>query len=190
MAVERKDGFCAETDEICGFCTIGNRESGIPHCRRRCAVSYTHLDVYKRQRQKKLIGTVSAKSLLLALPEDLVRTITEPVAAQIETHADREEAARLLQRYGLEALPVVDKENCLVGIVTFDDALEVLNSETEEDIAKMAAIQPAKESYFKTSVWMHAAHRTGWLLVLMLSATFTGLIISHYEAAFLSLIHI
>lgn len=135
-------------------------------------------------RQKKLIGTVSAKSLLLALPEDLVSSITEPVAAQIETHADREEAARLLQRYGLEALPVVDKENCLVGIVTFDDALEVLNSETEEDIAKMAAIQPAKESYFKTSVWMHAAHRTGWLLVLMLSATFTGLIISHYEAAF------
>ena len=135
-------------------------------------------------RQKKLIGTVSAKSLLLALPEDLVSSITEPVAAQIETHADREEAARLLQRYGLEALPVVDKENCLVGIVTFDDALEVLSSETEEDIAKMAAIQPAKESYFKTSVWMHAAHRTGWLLVLMLSATFTGLIISHYEAAF------
>lgn len=135
-------------------------------------------------RQKKLIGTVSAKSLLLALPEDLVSSITEPVAAQIETHAEREEAARLLQRYGLEALPVVDKENCLVGIVTFDDALEVLSSETEEDIAKMAAIQPAKESYFKTSVWMHAAHRTGWLLVLMLSATFTGLIISHYEAAF------
>ena len=135
-------------------------------------------------RQKKLIGTVSAKSLLLALPEGLVSSITEPVAAQIETHADREEAARLLQRYGLEALPVVDKENCLVGIVTFDDALEVLSSETEEDIAKMAAIQPAKESYFKTSVWMHAAHRTGWLLVLMLSATFTGLIISHYEAAF------
>ena len=135
-------------------------------------------------RQKKLIGTVSAKSLLLALPEDLVSSITEPVAAQIETHADREEAARLLQRYGLEALPVVDKENCLVGIVTFDDALEVLSSETEEDIAKMAAIQPAKESCFKTSVWMHAAHRTGWLLVLMLSATFTGLIISHYEAAF------
>ena len=135
-------------------------------------------------KQRKLIGTVSAKSLLLASPDESVRTITEPAAAQIQTHADREEAARMLQRYGLEALPVVDGEGCLVGIVTFDDALEVLDSETEEDMAKMAAIQPAKDSYFKTSIWAHAAHRTGWLLVLMLSATFTGLIISHYEAAF------
>lgn len=135
-------------------------------------------------RQNRLLGTVSAKSLLLASPETPVSAITEPAAAQISTMADREEAARLLQRYALEALPVIDGEGCLVGIVTFDDAIEVLHSETEEDIAIMAAIQPAKDSYFKTSVWAHAAHRTGWLLVLMLSATITGLIISHYESAF------
>ena len=97
---------------------------------------------------------------------------------------DREDVAKQFDKYGFLALPVVDQENRLVGIVTFDDAMDVIQEEAEEDFEKMAAMSPSEESYFKTSVFGHAKHRIVWLLVLMLSATFTGAIITRYEDAF------
>ena len=102
----------------------------------------------------------------------------------VTTTDDKEEAAKLIGKYGLLALPVVDRENCIVGIVTVDDAMEVMEDETTEDISRMMAVSPSDDTYFGTSVFQHAKNRIVWLLILMLSATFTGMIITHYEEAF------
>jgi magnesium transporter len=102
----------------------------------------------------------------------------------VDTTTDQEEVAKLFQKYGFMALPVVDVESCMVGIVTVDDAMEVMQEEITEDISKMAAITPAEDDYFHTSVFQHAKNRIVWLLVLMLSATVTGTIITTYENAF------
>ena len=95
----------------------------------------------------------------------------------------KEEVANMFDKYDFMSLPVVDKENRLVGIVTFDDAIDVIQEENTEDIQKMGALQPIEETYLKTPVWRHAKNRIVWLLLLMLSATITGSIIENYEAA-------
>ena len=133
---------------------------------------------------KKLIGIVTAKSLLISDERKTVDEIMESNIISINTHDDQEAAAKLIRKYGLLALPVVDKEGCMVGIVTVDDAMEVLQDETTEDITLMAAMAPSEDSYFGTSVFRHARNRIPWLLFLMLSATFTGMILTRYEAAF------
>lgn len=133
---------------------------------------------------KKLIGTVSAKDLLISEDNRLIKDIMEPNVISITTHGDQEEAAKLISKYGLLALPVVDTENCMVGIVTVDDAMEVLEDETTEDINRMMAVSPSDDTYFGTPVWKHAKNRILWLLILMLSATLTGMIITKYENAF------
>ena len=92
--------------------------------------------------------------------------------------------AQLFRRYDLLALPVLDAEGLMVGIVTFDDAMDVMVEEATEDITKMAAMSPSEQSYFETSVFSHAKHRIAWLLILMFSATITGTIITKYEDAF------
>ena len=122
-------------------------------------------------KKHKLLGVVTAKDLLT----DFI---------SVKTTDDREYVANLFRRYGLIALPVVDTEGCIVGIVTFDDAIGVLTEETTEDMQKMAAMEANTEPYLKTPVWKHAKHRIIWLLVLMISASITGAIISKYEAAF------
>lgn len=132
---------------------------------------------------KKLIGVVSVYTLILASPDALVSDIMNPNAIYVHTGEDREEAALLLQKYDFLALPVVDNENRLVGIITVDDAIDVISEEDEEDIAKMSAITPSDRPYLKTSpitIWLT---RIPWLLLLMLSATFTGIIISSFENA-------
>ncbi len=133
---------------------------------------------------KKLLGIVTAKSLLICDEKKLIKDIMETNIITVDTHGDQEEAAKLIRRYGLIALPVVDREGCMVGIVTVDDAMEVLQDEATEDITLMAAVAPSEDSYFSTSVWKHARNRLPWLLLLMLSATFTGMILDKYEAAF------
>lgn len=130
---------------------------------------------------KKLLGIVTAKSLMLNEDETLIGDLMETHVISVKTHDDQEEVSKLFQKYHLIAVPVVDTENCMVGIVTFDDAMEVYDEEMAEDMALMAAVQPSDESYFGTSVISHAKHRIVWLLFLMLSATITGSIISSYE---------
>lgn len=133
---------------------------------------------------KKLIGIVSAKDLLISEETMKIGDIMETNIIYAHTFDDREDVSKLLRKYGFMALPVVDKEHCMVGIVTYDDAMEVLQDEVDEDIAMMSGIVPGEESYFGTSVLEHAKNRIVWLLVLMLSATITGTIITKYETAF------
>lgn len=133
---------------------------------------------------KKLLGIVSAKSLITSNRDTKIEKLMNKNIISIQTHTDQEEVAKLFRKYDLIAMPVLDSENCFVGIVTFDDVMDVMIDETNEDISKMAAIEPNEKGYFETTVWQHAKHRIMWLLILMFSATITGSIITRYENAF------
>lgn len=134
--------------------------------------------------KRKLCGIVTAEALLTNGGDTQVKELMEENYIFIRTTDDREDAAKLFRKYDLIAIPVLDQEGYIVGIVTFDDAIDVLTEETTEDIHKMAAIASSEESYLKTSVLEHARHRILWLLILMFSATITGAIITKYENAF------
>lgn len=134
--------------------------------------------------KRKLKGIITAEALMTNAGDLLVEELMEEKYVCIRTTDDRERAANLFRKYGLIAIPVVDQEGYIVGIVTFDDAIDVLTEETTEDIHKMAAISSSEESYLKTSVFGHARQRIMWLLILMFSATVTGAIITKYENAF------
>ena len=133
----------------------------------------------------RLIGVVSAKDLMLADLDEKIADIMDENVITVKVTDDKEFVAREMQRYDFTAMPVLDGENLMVGIVTIDDAVDVLTDESTEDMQKMAAILPSDEatSYFGTSVLMHAKQRIPWLLLLMLSATFTGMVTTRYEAA-------
>lgn len=133
---------------------------------------------------RRLIGIVSAKSLMLSDSDVLIKDIMKEEFIYAYTGDDKEDIAKKMKKYDLIALPVLDVENCIVGIVTFDDAIDVLTEETTEDMQKMAAIVASDKPYLSTSVWEHARSRIVWLLILMFSATLTGSIISRYEHAF------
>ncbi len=129
----------------------------------------------------KLIGLVTAKDLMLAKKQAKIEDIMNENVIYAHTEDDKEEVARMISDYGFLALPVVDRETRLVGIVTVDDAMTVLQSEETEDIAKMAAVTPTDKPYLKTSVWRICLSRLPWLLILLISSTFSGLIISANE---------
>ncbi len=133
--------------------------------------------------KRKLIGVVDVKDLLTTGENRLIEEIMETNMVYVHTHDDQEDVVSTINKYNLIAIPVVDYEMCMVGIVTVDDAMSVLQEETTEDIAMMAGISPSEDSYFETSVWQHAKSRFPWLLFLMLSATITGLLLGHYEDA-------
>lgn len=133
---------------------------------------------------KKLLGIVSAKSLITSNRDTKIEKLMNKNIISVQTHTDQEEVAKLFRKYDLIAMPVLDSENCFVGIVTFDDVMDVMIDETNEDISKMAAIEPNEKGYFETTVWQHAKHRIMWLLILMFSATITGSIITRYENTF------
>ena len=137
--------------------------------------------------RRKILGILDVKDLLLADDEDLIKNIMETNVITVNTLDDKEEVAKKFDKYDFLALPVVDKEERLVGIVTIDDAIDVLQEENTEDFEIMAAITPIEDSYFKTSVFKHARNRILWLLLLMISATLTGTILTHYENAFAAL---
>ena len=141
---------------------------------------------YVIDEQRHLIGVLSIRTLLLAEEDDVIGDIMERNFICVQTLDDQESTARALSKYDFLALPVVDTENRLVGIVTVDDAMDVLQEEVTEDIEKMAAILPSDKPYLKTGVWETWKARTPWLLVLMLSATFTGIILTHFESALMS----
>ncbi len=133
---------------------------------------------------RRLIGIVSAKDLLTSDDNEHIEDIMETEIISVDTHTDKEDVAKTLSKYDLLAIPVLDADGLMVGIVTVDDAMDVMEDEATEDITKMAAMNPSEKSYFETSVWGHAKNRIVWLLVLMLSSTVTGSILTHYEAAF------
>lgn len=131
-----------------------------------------------------LEGLITIKDLIFADPEDKIHDLMEEDIIFARTTDDREKVANLITRYDLLALPIVDKENRLVGIVTVDDAVDVMEEEATEDFEKLAAILPSEKPYLKTGVFTHAKNRIGWLLLLMLSSMITVYILSVFEAAF------
>lgn len=138
---------------------------------------------YVTDSKRKLKGVVTAKELLLSDENNLIRDIMETNLISVTTMEDKEVVADLFQKYDFLALPVVDTESRLVGIITVDDAIDVLQEETTEDIEKMAAITPTDKPYLKMGVTETWKKRFPWLLLLMVSATFTGKIIQHFQNA-------
>ena len=161
-------------------------EEAIKHIRRTGVDKETIYTCYVTDPNRKLIGFVSIRTLLISQDDDLIGDIMEENVISVGTLDDQEEVAQKFNKYDFVALPVVDREGRLVGIVTFDDALDVLQEETTEDIEKMAAITPSDKPYMKTGVWGTYKKRIPWLLLLMISATFTGMIITSFENALAS----
>ena len=135
---------------------------------------------------RRLIGIVTVKDLFMAEEDDKINDIMETNIISVDTKVDKEDVARMFRKYDFLAIPVVDSGNRLVGIVTFDDAMDVINEENTEDFSKMAAVTPNDESYFKTGIFKHAMHRIGWLCILMISATITGILTDRYNNVFIT----
>lgn len=133
---------------------------------------------------RKLVGVLSLLDIVTADDNDKIEDIMEDNVISVDTLEDKEYVASMFSKYDFLSLPVVDRENRMVGIVTFDDAMDVIQDENTEDFSKMAAIAPNEESYFRTGIFKHAKSRIVWLLILMISATITQIITNRYEAAF------
>ncbi|MBQ0099186.1 MAG: magnesium transporter [Firmicutes bacterium] len=175
------------TPEFVSFLPTATVEEAFNKIRKTGVNKETVYTCYVHDKSKKLIGVVTVKDMLLANKEELIENIMDDNVITVETIDDKEEVAQKFSKYDMLALPVVDKEGCIVGIVTVDDAVDVLEEEATEDIQKMAAILPTEEVYLKQSVWSIWKVRIPWLLVLMVSATFTGLILNTYETTLNSL---
>ncbi len=158
-------------------------EEAIKRIRRTGIDKETIYTCYVTDENRVLLGSVSIKTLLLSDENDVIKDIMDTNYISVHTLEDQENVANKFNKYDLLAIPVVDDENRLVGIVTFDDAIDVMQDEATEDIKKMAAIIPSDKAYFRTSVFETWKARIPWLLLLMVSATFTGMIITSFEDA-------
>ena len=137
---------------------------------------------YVTDDRKTLLGTVTVKDLFLHAYEEKISSFMETNCIFVNTQQDKEDVANLLSKYDLLSVPVVDQENRLVGIVTVDDALDVITEEATEDISFLNSVTPSDKPYLETNIFRIYLHRIPWLLILMVSATFTGLILNRYEA--------
>ena len=158
-------------------------EEAIKRIRRTGVDKETIYTCYVTEGSNVLVGYISIRTLLTADEDDVIEDIMEPNVISVHTTDDQEEVARTLAKYGFLAVPVVDTEDRLVGIVTIDDAIDVIEEEATEDIEKMASIVPSDKPYLKQSAYELWKNRIPWLLLLMLSATFTGMIITSFETA-------
>ncbi len=159
-------------------------EQALKRIRKIGTDSETIYTCYVLTEKRILKGIINIKDILIAPKEKLIKELMETNIISANTLEDKEEVAKKFDKYDFYALPVVDNESRLVGIITVDDAINVLQDEAQEDFEKMAAITPTEDGYFETSVWKHAKNRIVWLLILMLSAAITGNILAQYEAAF------
>ena len=157
MAAIRKNGFDKETINNC----------------------------YVTDRDRTLIGVVSLRALVLSKDPDneLIRDMMDDNVVSVSTTTDQEDVSQMFEKYGYLAIPVVDNEKRLVGIVTIDDAISIMQDEASEDIAKMNAMGPSDKPYFKQSMWELYKNRAPWLLFLMISSTFSSMVIRGYEDA-------
>ncbi len=172
------------TVEFVDFKSAMSVSEAFEHLRRTGIDKETIYTCYVTDASRHLLGVLTVMQLIMASPDDTVGGIMDTNVVSMHTTDDREDVAKALGKYDFLAMPITDAEGRLVGIVTIDDAVDVIEDETTEDIEKMAAITPSDDSYFRTGVLAHAKLRIPWLTVLMLSATFTGAIITNYEAAF------
>lgn len=159
-------------------------EEALKRVRKIGVDSETIYTCYVLSSERILKGIINIKDILLSKKETKIGTLMETNIISVNTLEDQEDVAKKFDKYDFYALPVVDHENRLVGIITVDDAINVLQDEVEEDFEKMAAITPTEDGYFQTSVFKHAKSRILWLLILMLSSAFTGNILTTYENAF------
>lgn len=143
---------------------------------------------YVKDKNRKLEGVVSLRKLVISKEDATIKEIMDKNVIYVHTHTDQEVVAGIFKRYGFLALPVVDKEDRLIGIITVDDIMNVIDKETTEDFQKMAAMSPSEEKYLDASAFNQSKHRVTWLLFLMISATFTGGIIRKYEKVLESVI--
>ena len=137
--------------------------------------------LYVLDAQRKLIGILPLRKLILAEPDTPIERLMDPSFVCVGTLDDQEAVAEVVRKYDLTSVPVVDKEGRMVGIITADDIMDVIQDEATEDIEKMAALLPSENEYMKTNVFTLAKNRLPWLLFLMISGIFTGLIIQHFE---------
>ena len=160
-------------------------EESILRIRRQGVDKETIYTCYVMTKDRKLIGIVTVKDLLLAEDDEMLISdlMLDTELISVTTHTDQEEVARIFSKYDFLALPVVDKENRMVGIVTVDDAIDVMEEGATEDIELMGGMLPSENTYLRSSVWELFKNRIPWLLFLMLSATFTGMIINSFEGA-------
>lgn len=164
--------------------TIGDALKKVKSAGIRSETVYTCYVVEKH----KLLGIITAKDLLTCDDSEKISDVMETNIISVKTHTDKEEVAALFNKYDFLSLPVVDNEFCIVGIVTVDDAMDVLQEEAEEDFQKMAAITPTDKPYLRITPFSIWKSRIPWLLILMVSATFTGIIISSFEGALSKLV--
>ncbi len=163
-------------------------EEAILHIKKTGIDKETINTCYVINSKRILEGVISIRRLIMSNESDIIGDILNDDVISVKTTDDQEYIASEFKKYDLTAMPVVDNENRLVGIITVDDIVDIIDKENTEDIQKMAAIQPSDEEYLKTGVFTLAKHRIVWLLVLMLSATFTGNIIKKYEEVLQSVV--
>ena len=175
------------TPEFVSFSKDMTVKESFDKIRRTGVNSETIYTCYVTDNRKKLLGVVTVKDLLLADPDEKIEMVMDSSVISVETLEDKESVALELSDYDFLALPVVDKEGGIVGIVTVDDAIDVMQEEATEDIQKMAAMLPNEKPYLKQSVWSIWKARIPWLLLLMISATFTSMILSGYEESLAAL---
>ena len=142
---------------------------------------------YVTSSRKELLGVVTVREMLLTAPETIIDTLMDTNPIHVHTHDDQEEIAKMFSRYDMLAMPVVDSENRIVGIITIDDAGDVIQDENTEDFEKMAGMTPSDNTYLRTSAFNLAKNRIPWLVLLMIPAMITGALMEYYEAAFVSI---
>lgn len=155
--------------------------------KKKAADAETVGTIFVTDSKRKIQGVLSIKDLILANSDDKIENIMNPNVVYSTTHTDQEEVSKLFDKYDFYALPIIDTENRLVGIVTVDDIMDVVKEEATEDMEIMAAISPTDDPYLKTSAFTHAKKRIFWLLFLTLSASITGAIMSFFEDAFVAI---
>lgn len=149
---------------------------------KRVGIDKETIDIcYVMDQSRRLEGVIPLRKLVVSEKDVVIKDIMETNIISVHTHMDREEVGNLFRKYGLLAMPVVDMENRLVGIITVDDVVDIIEQENTEDFQVMAAMEPSDEEYLKTSVFRLARNRIVWLFILMISATFTGNIIKKYN---------
>ena len=169
------------TIEYCEFHQGITVKEAMDEIRRTGLDKETLYTLYVIDVQRKLIGTIPLRKLIIAKEDALIDHLMDQNFISVTTTDDQELVADTVRKYDLMSIPVVDKESRLVGIVTIDDIVDVIEDENTEDFEKMAGLVPSEDTYLKTSVFSLAKNRIPWLLILMISATFTGMIITHFE---------
>jgi len=162
-------------------------EEALAKMRRQAFDKETIYTCYVTDDEKKLLGIVTAKDIILHEPTDKIESFMHENIVSAHTHTDKEEVSNMLSKYDLLAIPIVDSENRINGIVTIDDAIDVIQEEASEDMSKITGMSPTSKPYLQTSIFSIFKSRIPWLIILLVSATFTGIIINSYEATLNSL---